>query len=85
MAVDIRHQAGGHFQFAFHECSVNDELRGYIGNLLVSPLFDLPSQGLEVPLHAIDTDGDRVQQVERPGMLCQHGSEVAREGHIFAN
>src|SRR5260370_42423123 len=63
------------FQFALHECLVDDDLGVDIGQFTPLPCFHLLAHGLEVPLHAVHADRDAVDERERLRVLREHRGE----------
>ena len=50
------------FEFTVDERPVNDELRGIVRLLILLPGLDLPAHGIEVALHTIHADAERIRQ-----------------------
>ena len=72
------------FEIPFHERAVDDELRLVVGELTLTPPFDLLAHRLEVALHPAKSDVDRVRKDEVLGVFGEHGREVAVERHVVA-
>jgi len=64
-------------QSGVDEGRVQDQLRLGVGELRLLPVFDLALHGLEVALHAIDSNRDAVDERERLRVLREHRSEHA--------
>ena len=75
----------GDLQRAFDEGFVKEEFGGDVGQFALAPGRDLLLHGFEVALHAVDADGDGVDEGEGFGMFGENRCEVAMEGHIRAN
>jgi hypothetical protein len=66
-----------HLQVGFDEGAVDEQLRFDLGKLGFLPAFDLLPQAIEVALHFVNADGERVLQREVFGMLGQDRLERA--------
>src|SRR5205809_7070532 len=62
-------QLPGNFKLPFDKGPVDDEFRGLVRDLQAAPLFDVLAHRLEVSLHAVHTDGHRVQDGKVVGVL----------------
>ena len=88
LEIEIMHAAGkmfGNFEFAFDEGFVDEEFGGDVGQFVLAPGGDLALHGFEVALHAVNADGDGIEEGEGFGMFGENGGEVSLEGHIGAN
>jgi hypothetical protein len=66
-------------QFALDERLVDDHFGGHVGQFGLTPRFDLPAHGLEVTLHPVHADGDRIDKGERLRVLGKHRGELTTE------
>ena len=73
----IGKQRSGCFQLAVHKRGIQDQLRLVIADLRLPPLFHLTLHRLEVPLNALDTHGERVDEIEALRVLGQDRREHA--------
>src|SRR5437660_8330275 len=83
--MDSPRQMLRRFELSFHERTVDDEFCLSVLNLVLLPRLDLALHRFEVPLHAIDTDRNRIHETESFGVLRKYGSEIAVECHIVAD
>ena len=83
--VDAAGEVLRRFEFSFHEGAVNHELHLVVPDLALFPDFDLPAHRLEITLHAVDADRDRVNEAETLRMLREHRAEISLERHVVAN
>ena len=60
VCVDIAGEVARDVEFTLDECAVDDEFRLLIGDLARAPSFDLLAERIEVPLDAIYTDRQRI-------------------------
>src|SRR6185437_1006937 len=81
-AVHLRQQTARSFKPAVDESRIEDELGAFIGDLGLSPAFDLALHRFEVALNAIDSDSKRIDQVEVLAVLRKNRRKVATEGHV---
>jgi hypothetical protein len=72
-------------ELSIDKCRVEDQLRVGIGDLSLAPALDLPLHRLEIPLHAVHADGDRVHQAETLRVFCKYRREIAVECHVVAD
>ena len=77
MVVHRCEELGG--KALFDKRPVDDELRLIGADLARLPLVDLLLQRLEISLHLIDADAEKIGQIQAAGVLVQHGSEVTFE------
>jgi len=63
------------FQFAFDESFVDDDPGSHVCEFEFLPGFDLLPQGLEIPLHAIDTIRNAIDQREGLRVFGKDGSK----------
>src|SRR5579859_1052163 len=73
------------FQSALDERLINNYFRSDVGQFSSLPCLHLFSHRLEIPLHAIDTNGNTVDQRERLRVLGEHRSKVSRKRHVRAD
>jgi len=85
LVMDLGQQALGSVQLTIDEGRVENQLRLGVGDLRLLPVFDLALHRLEVPLDAVHTYRERVDQVEALAVLGQDWREIAAEGHIRAD
>src|SRR5579871_3710390 len=83
--VNAPSEVSRNIQLALDERLVDDHFGGYVGQFGLTPRLDLPAHGLEIPLHPIHTDGDRVDERERLRVLRKHRREVPAERHVRTN
>ena len=57
----------------------------YVGKLAFAPARHGFHHGLEVSLHLVHADGERVDEREVLAVFGEHRLEVAVEGHVLAN
>ena len=74
-----------HLQLGFDERPVDDQLCRDVGELRLPPQFDLLAHAVEIPLHLVHADRQRVLQREVLGVLGEHRLKVAGERHILAD
>jgi hypothetical protein len=67
-------------ELAIHKRRVEDQLRLGIADLGLAPRFDLALHRLEVPLDAVNSNGEGIDQVEALGVLCQDRREHIADG-----
>jgi hypothetical protein len=67
----------GNLQFALNEGLIDDHLCGDVGQFRLPPDFDLLAHRLEIPLHPVHADRNRVDQREGLRMFCEHRRKVA--------
>jgi hypothetical protein len=72
-----RHETRRSFQLSVNERPVDDKLGRYVRDLSFLPLLHLPLHGIEVPLHAVDSNTEAVLQRKVLRVLRQHGREDA--------
>jgi hypothetical protein len=77
--VDLGQQTPGRVQLAIDKGRIEDQLRAFIGDLRLPPVFDLALQGLEIPLDSVYAYRECVNQVEALGVLGQDRREHARD------
>src|SRR5260370_22155584 len=75
--MDLGQQALGSVQLTIDEGRVENQLRLGVGDLRLLPVFDLALHRLEVPLDAVHTYRERVDQVEALAVLGQDRREHA--------
>src|SRR5258708_28242058 len=75
--VDRSSQMFRSLQLALHERFVDNDLGGDIGEFAHLPRLHLLAHRLKVPLHAIDTHRNAIDQRERLRVFREHGSEHA--------
>jgi hypothetical protein len=63
----------GRIELALDKGSIQDQLRLVVGDLRLTPALDLTPHGLEIPLDAIYTKRERVDQIEALGVLARTG------------
>src|SRR5207302_10939524 len=68
-------------QLALDERLVDDHLRRDVGQFTPLPSLHLLSDGFEVALHPINSNRDTVDEGERLRVFCEHGGEIAVNGH----
>jgi hypothetical protein len=73
--VDFGEQNSRGFELAVNECGVKDQLRRVVGDLGLSPQFDLALQRLEVPLNSVHANRERINEIEALGVLGKHRRE----------
>jgi hypothetical protein len=73
--VDIGKQTSGRFQLAINERRVEDQPRCIVADLRLPPQFNLALQRLEIPLDPVDSNRDRINQVETLGVFGKHRRE----------
>jgi len=56
-------------RFGVHECRVEDQLGALVGDLCLTALLDLALHRLKVALDAIDSNRERIDQIEALGVL----------------
>jgi len=83
--VDTAGEMFGNFEFALDEGFVNEEFGGNVGEFTLAPGRDLLLHGFEASLHAVDADGDGIDEGEGFGVFGENGSVLALEGHIGTN
>jgi len=90
IVVDSASQVLGHVQFTLNECLVDDDLGCHVRQVGLPPGLHLLSHGLEIPLHAIDANRDRVNERERLRVLREDRSKHAwddcsesRQGPVY--
>ena len=79
---ELRGTVGSSERRACHpqmKCRVEDQLRLGIVDLSLAPCPDLALYRLEVPLDAVYTNGERIDEVEALGVLGQDRREHARD------
>src|SRR5690349_11334133 len=72
-------------QLSFHEGLVDQKLRRDVGKLGIAPALNGLNHRLEIPLHGIDADGERILQREILAVFGEDRLEVALECHVLAN
>jgi len=78
--VQVMYRPGqmfGRFQLALYKRFVDDYLGPDISELAFLPSLYLLSHRFEIPLHAIDSHGNAIDQRERLGVFCEHRREHA--------
>ncbi len=75
--VDFRQQTPGSVQGAVDERVVEDQFGALVGDLRLPLQLHLALQRLKVPLNPVNTDRERVDQVEALGVFGQDGREHA--------
>ena len=75
--MDSPRQVLRNFEFALDERLVDDHLGGDIAEFGLPPGFDLLLHRAEIPLHPVDSDGNRIQQVQGFRVLREHRRKVA--------
>ena len=80
--VNVLRQVLGRLQFAFNERPVDDEFGLIVGDPRLPPARHLLGQRSEVPLDAIDADGQGIEDAEVFGVLGQDRREVALKRQI---
>ena len=75
--MNLGQQALGSIELAVNECRVEDQLCLGIGDLRLAPRLGLALHRLKVPLNAVHSDGQRIDQVEALGVLGQDRREHA--------
>ena len=83
--VDFRQQAPWGVEGAVDERVVEDQLCALVGDLRFPPQLHLALQWFKVPLNPVNTDRERVNQVEALGVFGQHRREITAEGHVRAD
>ena len=73
--MDLGQQAPGSFQLAVDECGIEDQLGPLIGELCLSPVFDLALHGLEVSLDAVHTNCQGVDEIKTLAVLGKNWRE----------
>src|SRR4029077_9827302 len=73
------------FELAFNKCLVNDKFRVFIPEATLLPSFYLAAHRLEVALHAINTNRDRIDKTEVLGVFLEYGTEISLKRHVVAD
>ena len=73
--MDFGQQTPGRVQLAVDECGIEDQLGPLIGELCLSPVFDLALHGLEVSLDAVHTNCQGVDEIKTLAVLGKNWRE----------
>ena len=73
--MDAPGEMFGNIEFAFDEGFVDEEFGGDVGEFVLAPGVDLVLHRFEVALHAVDADGDGIDEGEGFGMFGENGGK----------
>ena len=83
MVMHRRQELGG--KTLLDKRAVDDELGLIRADFAHLPFIDLLLQRLEVALHLIDADTQKISQIQAARVLVEYGGEIAFEHHIVAD
>src|SRR5712692_6198581 len=83
--MDSSSQVPGGVELTFDESPVDGEFRGFVRETRFRPGGDLLLHRLEIALHPIHSDRERVYEAQVLGVLGEHRTEISVKRHVVAN